>query len=155
MKIYEGEVSGRGKKFGIIVSRFNSAIADKLVEGAVDCLLRHGASEERIEVFKVPGSFEISPLLSRVIGKFDGVICLGVLIRGETGHFDLLAREVTRNIARIGIERGVPVGFGIITAESLEQAIDRAGGKRGNRGADAAMSVMEQIGLSGKLGKKK
>lgn len=155
MKIYEGKISGEGKRFGIIVSRFNSAIADRLLEGAVDCLIRHGANDEKIEVFKVPGAFEIPPLLKSITARYDGIICLAVLIRGETTHFDLLARVVTRDISHIGIESGVPIGFGIITAETVEQAIDRAGGKRGNKGTDAAMSVMEQIGLRGKLRKKK
>ncbi len=155
MKVYEGKISGEGKRFGIIVSRFNSAITDKLLDGAIDCLVRHGANIEKIEVFKVPGSFEIPPLLSRVINKFDGVVCLGTLIRGETSHFDVLSREVTKGVAKIGLESGVPIGFGIITAETLEQAIERGGGKQGNRGVDAALSVMEQIGLLEKLGKKK
>ncbi len=155
MKKYEGRISGEGKKFGIIVSRFNSTITERLLNGAVDCLVRHGADSNKIEVFKTPGAFEIPSLLSRVIKKFDGVICLGALVRGETSHFDVLSREVTKGIAKIALESGIPVGFGIITADTSEQAIERGGGKQGNRGADAALSVMEQIGLLGTLSNKK
>ncbi len=155
MKVYEGNISGEGKEFGIIVSRFNSVVTDKLLSGAIDCLVRHGANSNKIEVFKVPGVFEIPSFLNQVIRKFDGVICLGVLIRGETSHFDVLSQEVTRGVAEIGIESGIPVGFGVVTAETLEQAIERGGGKQGNRGADAALSVMEQIGVLSKINKKK
>ncbi len=155
MKVYEGKISGEGKKFGIIVSRFNNAITERLLNGAVDCLVRHGTDLNKIEVFKTPGAFEIPSLLSRVIKKFDGVICLGALVRGETSHFDVLSREVAKGIAKIALESGIPVGFGIITADTSEQAIERGGGKQGNRGADAALSVMEQIGLLGKISNKK
>ncbi|MDI6840356.1 MAG: 6,7-dimethyl-8-ribityllumazine synthase [bacterium] len=156
MKIYEGHLSGEGKNFGIIVSRFNSFVTDRLLEGAIDCLTRHNTDPDAIEVFKVPGAFEIPQTLSILVrnNRFDAIICLAAIIRGETPHFDFLARDVSRGIANISIESGIPVGFGIITADTNEQAIDRAGGKRGNKGFYAALSVIEQLGLIQKIHEK-
>jgi len=153
MKIYEGRLSGEGKSFGIIVSRFNSFVTDKLLEGALDCLTRHNTDPNAIEVFKVPGAFEIPQTLNLLIrnNRFDAIICLSAIIRGETPHFDFLAHEVSRGISHIAVESGTPVGFGIITADTPEQAIDRAGGKRGNKGFNAALSVLEQLSLIQKI----
>ncbi|MBI4723372.1 MAG: 6,7-dimethyl-8-ribityllumazine synthase [Candidatus Stahlbacteria bacterium] len=152
MKLYEGKISAAGKWFGIIVSRFNGAIADKLLDGAIDCLTRHSADTEKIDIFKVPGAFEVPQTLRQIVSpthtqKYDGIICLSAIIRGETTHFELLSHTITREIENIAVESGIPVAYGVITADNLEQAIDRAGGKHGNKGFDAALSVMEQIGL--------
>lgn len=147
MRVYEGKISGEGKLFGIIASRFNGFVTDKLIEGAIDCLTRHGANLNLIEVFKVPGAFEIPQILKIIVNQFDGIICLATIIRGETPHFEFLATTVTREIERVAIESGSPVAYGIITADTLEQAIERAGGKQGNKGFDAGLSLMEQIGL--------
>ncbi|MCK4352140.1 6,7-dimethyl-8-ribityllumazine synthase [candidate division WOR-3 bacterium] len=160
MKIYEGSISGEGKKFGIIVSRFNGFVTERLLDGALDCLKRHGADLNAVEIFKVPGAFEIPQILnilSQDDSRFDALICLGAVIRGETPHFDFLSREVSRGIARVSHESKLPVGFGLITADTPEQAIERAGSKLGNKGFDAALSVMEQLGIINKIseGKKK
>jgi 6,7-dimethyl-8-ribityllumazine synthase len=154
VRVFEGKISGEGKTFGILVSRFNGAIVDKLLDGAIDCLTRHNADPDRIDVFKVPGAFEIPQALSLIAHHYDGIVCLAALIRGETSHFDLLAREVTRNVQKIALDIGVPVAYGVITADSMEQAIDRAGGKQGNKGFDAALSLMEQIGLKSTVNEK-
>jgi len=147
----EGRLDASGKRFGIVLSRFNEVVGRGLLDGALDCLGRHGASENKILVVRVPGSFEIPFLAKRLAspGKFDAVRCLGAVIRGETPHFDYVAGEVARGIARAGIETGVPVIFGIVTADSLEQAIERAGAKSGNRGWDAALSAIEMANLAG------
>lgn len=154
MRVFEGQISGKDKKFGILMSRFNGSIVERLLDGAIDCLTRHGADPDKIDVFKVPGAFEIPQALSLVAHQYDGIVCLAALIRGETPHFDLLAREVTKNVQRIAIDLGVPVAYGVITADSMEQAIDRAGGKQGNKGFDAALSLMEQIGLKSTINEK-
>ena len=153
MKVYEGEFLTEKKKFGIIVSRFNGFVTEKLLDGAVDCLLRQGAKADAIEVFKVPGSFEIPATLNHLLQKkkFDAIICLSAVIRGETPHFDFIAHEVSKGIAELALDFGIPIGFGIITADNIEQAIERAGGKQGNKGEDAANSVMEQLGLLAKI----
>ncbi|MDD5530272.1 MAG: 6,7-dimethyl-8-ribityllumazine synthase [bacterium] len=154
MKIYEGEFSASGKKFGIIASRFNSFITDKLIDGAVDCLTRHNAKSDAIEIFKVPGAFEIPQVLKVLVSgkkRFDGIICLGAIIRGETTHFDLISKEVTKGIAQVSLQTTIPIGFGIVAADTVEQAIDRAGGKHGNKGESAALTVIEQINLIAKL----
>jgi 6,7-dimethyl-8-ribityllumazine synthase len=155
MKLYEGKISGEGKRFGIIVSRFNGTVTERLLEGAIDCLIRHNADSNLIEVFKVPGSFEIPQVLKLIISDFDAIICLAALIRGETPHFDFLSTTVTREIERIAVEHNIPVAYGIITADTLEQAINRAGGKQGNKGFDAALSVMEQIGVRSIINERK
>jgi len=147
MKIYEGKLTGKGRRFGIILSRFNQIIADRLLEGAIDCLIRHEVNSDDIEVFKVPGTFEI-PQMARVVAtqnKFNAIICLGALIRGDTPHFEYLASQVTRGIQEVAIKEGIPISFGIITADTLDQAIDRAGAKSGNKGFDAAMAALETV----------
>jgi len=148
-KIYEGSFNAEGLKFGIVVSRFNHFIADKLLSGAMDAIYRHGGSEDDISVFRVPGSFEIPSVANKLVesGKFDAIICLGVLIRGETPHFDYIASEVSKGIANIAINSGIPVLFGVVTADSIEQAIERAGTKQGNKGFDAAMAAIEMANL--------
>jgi 6,7-dimethyl-8-ribityllumazine synthase len=154
---FQGSLIGTGKAFGIIVSRFNEFISRKLLEGAQDCLLRHGVREEDIDVYWVPGSFEI-PQIAKVVaktGRYSGVICLGTVLRGQTPHFEYVASEVAKGIAQVGMETGVPTIFGVITAETLEHAIDRAGTRSGNRGAEAAMSAIEMSNLLEKLGSRK
>lgn len=153
MKIIEGKLEAKGLKFGIIVSRFNEFITSRLLEGAIDALIRHGTTETDIEIVRVPGSFEI-PLIAKKLaqsGRFHAIICLGTLIRGATPHFDYIASEVSKGIALVGLETGIPVSFGVITADTIEQAIERAGSKSGNKGWDAALvaiemaKVMEQL----------
>ena len=153
-KTLEGKISAEGLRFAIIVSRFNDFISSKLVEGAMDALKRHGASEEKISLVKVPGSFEIPLVAKRLAeaGKFDGIICLGAVIRGATPHFDYVASEVSKGIAAVALETNTPVTFGVLTTDSLEQAIERAGSKSGNKGWDAAMAAMEMVNLLRELG---
>jgi 6,7-dimethyl-8-ribityllumazine synthase len=148
-KTLEGKISAEGLRFAIIVSRFNDFISSKLVEGAMDALNRHGAGEEKISLVKVPGSFEIPLVAKRLAetGKFDGIICLGAVIRGATPHFDYVAAEVSKGIATVALETNTPVTFGVLTTDSLEQAIERAGAKSGNKGWDAAMAAMEMVNL--------
>lgn len=155
-KTFEGVLDGKGRKFGVVVGRFNEAISVRLLDGALDCLRRHGASEDSIEIAWVPGSFEI-PLTARKMadaGSYDAVICLGALIRGATPHFDIIAAEVAKGIGRVGDQTGVPTLFGVITADSIEQAIERSGGKSGNKGWDAALSAIEMASLFTKIGRK-
>lgn len=152
-KIIEGQLNAGGKKFGIVVSRFNEMISKSLLGGAFDCLSRHGADEDEITVVYVPGSFEI-PLAAKKLAqskKFDAVICLGAVIRGGTPHFDYIAAEVSKGVANVGLESGVPVIFGIITSDTIEQAIERAGTKAGNKGWDAALNAIEMADLIKKL----
>ena len=149
MKILEGKLSAQEKKFGIVVGRFNAFIGKELLAGARDCLLRHGAGDDDITVAWVPGSFEIPAAAHALAGskKYDAIICLGVLVRGHTPHFEYIAAEATKGIAQITQATGVPVSYGIITADTLEQAIERAGTKAGNKGWDAALSSIEMIDL--------
>lgn len=152
-KIIEGQLSAVGKKFGIIISRFNEMISKSLLSGAIDCLTRHGASEDEIIIAFVPGSFEI-PLAAKKMTaskKYDAVICLGTIIRGATPHFEYIAAEVSKGIATVSLETGVPTVFGIITSDTIEQAIERAGTKAGNKGWDAALSAIEMADLMKKL----
>ncbi|MCS7214671.1 MAG: 6,7-dimethyl-8-ribityllumazine synthase [Thermodesulfovibrio sp.] len=145
MKIIEGKLQAHGLRFGIIVSRFNEFITSRLLDGAIDALIRHGANREDIEIVKVPGSFEI-PLVAKKLaksGKFNAIICLGTLIRGATPHFDYIAAEVSKGIALVSLETEIPVSFGVITADTIEQAIERAGSKSGNKGWDAAIVAIE------------
>ncbi|MEN2985887.1 MAG: 6,7-dimethyl-8-ribityllumazine synthase [Thermodesulfovibrionaceae bacterium] len=145
MKLIEGKLQAQGLSFGIVVSRFNEFITTKLLDGAIDALKRHGADEKNIEVVRVPGSFEI-PLVAKKLatsGKFNAIVCLGTLIRGATPHFEYIAAEVTKGIATVSLETGVPITFGIITADTIEQAIERAGTKAGNKGWDAALAAIE------------
>lgn len=153
MKRIEGELQAEGLKFAIIVSRFNEFITGKLQDGAVDALIRHGASEKNIDIIKVPGSFEIPLVAKKVAGKksYDAVICLGTVIRGATPHFDFVASEATKGIAMASMETGVPIAFGVLTTDSIEQAVERAGTKSGNKGWDAAMAAIEMAQLLKKL----
>jgi 6,7-dimethyl-8-ribityllumazine synthase len=148
-----GELNAGGKKFAIVASRFNEFLTDKIKDGAIDCLTRHGAQENDISLVWVPGSFEIPPVASRLAGsgKYDAVICVGAVIRGQTPHFEFIASEVAKGISRIGLEKEIPVIFGIVTADTLEQAIERAGTKQGNKGFDAAMSAIEMVNLYSNL----
>ena len=156
-KVFEGMLDGRKRSFGIVVGRFNEAISSRLLEGALDCLRRHGTEDKRIDVVWVPGSFEVPSAARRLAdtGRHDAVICLGALIRGATPHFDYIASEVAKGVARIGEDGGIPAIFGVVTADSQEQAIERSGGKAGNKGWDAALSALEMADLFDKLGRKK
>lgn len=148
-RVLEGQLSAEGFKFGIIVSRFNDFISSRLVEGAMDALLRHGATEEQVFVVRVPGAFEI-PLTAKKLaesGRYDAVICLGAVIRGSTPHFDYVAAEVSKGIASVSLESRIPVTFGVLTTDNLEQAIERAGSKSGNKGYDVAMAAIEMVNL--------
>ena len=148
-KLFEGTLLGKGIKFGLVVSRFNDFFSKKLLEGAQDALLRHGVNEEDIEIAWVPGSFEI-PLIAKKLAetkKYDAVICLGAVIRGGTPHFDYIAAEVSKGVAKVGLETGLPVIYGVITTDTLEQAIERSGTKEGNAGSKAAMNAMEMANL--------
>lgn len=150
---FEGHLSAQGKRFGIVVSRFNELICRKLLEGALDCLKRHGADMDKIDVAWVPGSFEIPVAAKRMasLKKYDAIICLGAVIRGATPHFEYIAAEVTKGTAQVALEYGLPVSYGIITPDTLEQAIERAGTKAGNKGWDAALSAIEMADLFTKL----
>lgn len=152
MKTVKGNLIGKGKKFALIVSRFNEFISQRLLEGALDCLLRHGVTENNITVYWTPGSFEIPGLARRLLkSKNDAVICLGTIIRGDTPHFDYIAGEVTKGIAGLNLEGGPPVVYGIITADTTDQAIERAGTKMGNKGWDAALTGLELADLYSQL----
>ncbi len=146
---FEGMLLGEGLKFGLVISRFNEFITRRLLEGAQDALLRHGVSQENIDIARVPGSFEI-PLIAKKLAetkRYDAVICLGTVIRGGTPHFEYIASEVTKGIAKVALETGLPVIYGVITADSLEQAIERAGTKEGNKGFEAAVNAIEMANL--------
>jgi 6,7-dimethyl-8-ribityllumazine synthase len=147
--IHQGRLNAEGFRFALIASRWNDFLTSRLTEGALDALERLGADEKNVALYKVPGSFEI-PLLARKVagsGDYDAVICLGTIIRGQTPHFEYIAGEVTKGIAQAGMETGIPVVYGIVTADTLEQAIDRAGVKAGNKGFEAAMSAVELVNL--------
>jgi 6,7-dimethyl-8-ribityllumazine synthase len=149
MNTYEGKLLAQGLRFGIIVSRFNDFICDRLLGGALDALRRSGAEDAAIDIFKVPGAFEI-PLLAKKVAstsRYDAVICLGAVIRGATPHFDYVANEVSKGVASVSLDTGVPVTFGVLTTDTLEQAIERAGSKAGNKGWDAAVSAIEMANL--------
>jgi 6,7-dimethyl-8-ribityllumazine synthase len=149
MKIYEGNLLAEGLRFGIVISRFNDFICDRLLGGALDALKRSGGSEEQIDIFKVPGAFEI-PLLAKKVantGRYDALICLGAVIRGATPHFDYVASEVSKGIASVSLDANIPIAFGVLTTDTLEQAIERAGSKAGNKGWDAAMAAIEMANL--------
>jgi len=149
MKTLEGKLDATGLKFGIVIARFNEFISAKLLAGCLDALKRHGADEENITVAWSPGSFEI-PLLAKKLAagkQYDAVICLGAVIRGATPHFDYVAAEVSKGIALVGLETGMPVSFGVLTTENIEQAIERAGTKSGNKGFDAALAAIEMANL--------
>jgi 6,7-dimethyl-8-ribityllumazine synthase len=148
-EVLEGKIGAAGFRFAIVVSRFNDFISSRLVEGAMDALRRHGAADEQISLVRVPGAFEIPLVAKRLAksGRFDAVVCLGAVIRGSTPHFEYVAAEVSKGIATVSLETGVPVTFGVLTTENLEQAIERAGSKSGNKGWDAAMAAMEMVNL--------
>jgi len=148
-KHFEGMLLGKGLKFGLVISRFNEFITKKLLEGAQDALLRHGVNEDDVEIAWVPGSFEI-PLVAKKLAqtkRFDAVICLGAVIRGATPHFEYIAAEVTKGIAKVGLDTGLPVIYGVLTSDTLEHAIERAGTKEGNEGFKAAMKAIEMANL--------
>ncbi len=153
MKIVEGELQAKGLKFGIVISRFNEFITGKLLDGAHDALVRHGARAEDISVVKVPGSFEI-PIVARKMalkGGVNAIICLGTIIRGATPHFEYIAAEVSKGVASASMETGIPMAFGIVTTDTIEQAVERAGTKSGNKGWDAAVTAIEMAQLMKKL----
>ena len=152
-KFFEGNLQAKGKKFGIVLSRFNSFIAERLLEGAMDALVRSGASDKDIEVARVPGAYEI-PLIAQKMARskrYDAVICLGAVIRGATPHFDYVAGEVAKGVAQVSLESGIPVLFGVLTTDTIEQAIERAGSKAGNKGAECAIAAIEMVNLLGEM----
>lgn len=148
-KTIEGKLIAKGLRFGIVVSRYNNFITNRLLEGALDALVRNGAEDQDIEVWKTPGSFEIPLAAKRMVGsdKYDAIICLGAILRGGTQHHNYIATEVTKGIASVSLESGTPIAFGIITADTLEQAVERAGTKMGNKGYEAAISAIEMANL--------
>lgn len=148
-RLIEGEISGKGIRFAIVVSRFNDFVSQRLLDGALDALKRHGASDDQIDIVKVPGAFEIPAMAKRLSSdsRFDCVICLGAVIRGATPHFEYISSQVARGIASVALESLIPIAFGVITCDTLEQAIERAGAKSGNKGWDAAVSAMEMVNL--------
>ncbi|MFC1476608.1 6,7-dimethyl-8-ribityllumazine synthase [Fibrobacterota bacterium] len=151
--IIEGVLDASGKRFALVGSRFNELISRKLIEGAIDCLVRHKVAQDDVTIVWVPGSFEI-PLVAKKLAlsdKYDAVICLGAVIRGNTAHFDYIAAEVSKGIAAVALETGKPVIFGVLTTDTIDQAIERAGTKSGNRGFDAALSAIEMVDLLGKV----
>jgi 6,7-dimethyl-8-ribityllumazine synthase len=152
-RIIEGKLNAKGMKTALVASRFNDFITSRLIDGAVDCLLRHGASESDITVIRVPGSFEIPPVAQKAAasGSYDAVVCLGALIRGQTPHFDFIASEAAKGIAHVSLAAGIPVTFGVITADTLDQAVDRAGAKSGNKGFEAALGAIEMADLMKKV----
>ncbi|HEY9159922.1 MAG TPA: 6,7-dimethyl-8-ribityllumazine synthase [Desulfomonilia bacterium] len=148
-KTIEGKLLGAGRKVAIVASRFNEFITARLIDGALDALARHGVNPKDITIYRVPGSFEIPPVAKKVAlnGSVDGVICLGAVIRGSTPHFDYISAEVSKGIAHVSMEANVPVIFGVLTTDTIEQAVERAGTKAGNKGFDAAMSLLEMMDL--------
>lgn len=152
--IIEGNITAKGLRFAIVASRFNEFITSKLLEGALDMLRRHGAAENAVDVVWVPGAFEI-PLAAKKLascGKYDAVICVGAVIRGATSHYDYVCSEVSKGVAQAALATGVPVIFSVVTTENIEQAVERAGTKAGNKGADGAMAAMEMVNLLKKIG---
>ncbi len=149
METYQGKLQAAGLKIGIVLSRFNQFISDRLLEGALDALHKLGAEDKDIAVYKVPGSFEIPVVAKKLAkaGKVKGILCLGALIRGDTPHFDFLSAEVTKGLAQIAMDEGLPVGYGILTVDTIEQGIERAGTKSGNKGYDAAFALVETLNL--------
>ena len=145
INIIEGKLDAKGLKIAIAASRFNDFIVDRLISGAVDCLVRHGADKADITIVRTPGAFELPVICKRLAesGQFDGIVALGAVIRGSTPHFDYVAAEVSKGLAQVSLKSGLPVGFGVLTTNDIEQAIERAGSKAGNKGAEAALSVLE------------
>jgi 6,7-dimethyl-8-ribityllumazine synthase len=153
-RIIEGNLKGDGKRFALVVSRFNEFISSKLTEGALDALIRHGVSESDIDIIKVPGAFEIPKAAKKTAQSelYDGIICIGAVIRGSTPHFEYIASEVSKGVALVGLEATMPVTFGVLTTDTIEQAIERAGTKAGNKGWDAAVTAIEMVNLFGQIG---
>jgi len=149
MEIYQGKLQAAGFKIGIVISRFNQFISERLLEGALDALQKLGSEDKDISIYKVPGSFEIPALAKKLAkaGKVNGILCLGTLIRGDTPHFDFLSAEVTKGLAQIAMEEELPVSYGILTVDTIEQGIERAGTKAGNKGYDAAFALVEMLNL--------
>jgi 6,7-dimethyl-8-ribityllumazine synthase len=149
VNIIEGDLNAKGYKFGIVVSRFNDFITGRLVDGAVDALVRHGANDKDIDVVKVPGAFEIPMTAKKMCAKkkYDAILCLGAVIRGATPHFNFVAGEATKGVGSLAMEASIPVLFGILTTENLEQAIERAGAKSGNKGSETALAAIEMVNL--------
>ena len=153
LKIIEGELTARDLRIGIVVTRFNDLVVEPLLRGALDALKRHGASDKQIEIVRVPGAFDM-PIVMRKLAmskRYEALVALGAVIRGQTPHFDYVAGECASGLARIALESGVPVGFGVLTTDTMEQAMDRAGGKAGNKGADAALATLEMANLLRRL----
>jgi len=147
-KVFEGKLIGESQRFGIVVTRFNEFITNKLLSGCLDTLTRHGVDRENIDIAWVPGAFEVPLVAQKLVEKgYDAVICLGAVIRGATPHFEYVSNEVTKGIAQVGLNTGVPVIYGIITSDTIEQAIERAGTKAGNKGSDAAVTAIEMVNL--------
>ena len=152
-KVIEGELTARDLRFGIVVTRFNEFVVEPLLRGALDALKRHGATEKQIEIVRVPGAFDM-PIAVRKLAmsrRYEALVALGAVIRGQTPHFDYVAGECASGLARIALESGVPIGFGVLTTDTMEQAVDRAGGKAGNKGADAALASLEMANLLRRL----
>ncbi len=149
MRMYEGNLTGAGMKIAIVASRFNGYIVDSLIGGAKDAILRSGGKDQDIAIFRAPGAFEIPQVLRRVVkrGGFDAVVCLGAVIRGSTPHFDYVAGAVARGVAEVASEASIPISFGVLTTDTIEQAVERAGTKAGNKGFDAAMAAIEMVNL--------
>ncbi len=148
-QFFEGKLDAKGQKIGIVVGRFNSFICERLLEGAIDAIIRHGGDDKNIHVARVPGAFEI-PLAAKKMadsGKYDGIVCLGAVIRGSTPHFDYVASEVSKGVASVSLDSGVPIAFGVLTTDTIEQAVERAGTKAGNKGFEAAVTAIETINL--------
>ena len=149
MKVHQGKLQAKGLKVGIVLSRFNQFISERLLEGAIDALYKLGANENDITVYKVPGSFEVPVVAKKLAksGSVDGILCLGALVRGDTPHFDFLGAEVTKGLAQVALEDGIPVSFGILTVDTIEQGIERAGTKSGNKGYDSAFALVETLNM--------
>ena len=147
--IIEGKLDAKGLRIGLLASRFNSFVSDRLVEGAIDALLRHGGEQEDLSVVRVPGAYEIPPTAKQMAesGRYDAIVCLGAVIRGATPHFEYVSAEVSKGVASVAIDSGIPVTFGVLTTDTIEQAIERAGSKAGNKGFDAAMAAVEMANL--------
>ncbi len=156
-KIFEGKFDAKGLKVAVVVSRFNNFVSERLLEGALDALMRNGAQDANVHVYRVPGAYELPAMVKRLAAtaKYDAIICLGTLIRGGTLHFDLIAAEVFKGVAAVTMDYPIPVGMGVVTADNLEQAIERGGSKMGNKGFDAALSALEMANLYRQMGGKK
>ncbi len=154
-KHIEGKINAKGLKFGVVLSRFNSFIGDKLLDGTTDAILRHGGADENIHVYRVPGAFEVPQMARKLVelGNYDAIICIGAVIRGSTPHFEYIAAESAKGVARLSMESNIPISYGIITTDNIEQAIERAGSKSGNKGYDAAVTAIEMVNLMAEVKK--